>query len=189
MSSSAGRTRRWTTESAFGAKAAGDSVSGTACRAAGGAVRERTGASASLRVRGGWVSRDVSVGGCILGGCVLVRAAIPGWVEGLGVGSEAWASCCCIGGSEGCVSVAPTAAPARLSASSTSSIDWKRSSRRFARQRRTIASSSGGTSMPGWNEASCGVGSVTCLRMMSTELSASKGTRPVSMWKSSTPSE
>ncbi len=162
---------------------------GIACRAAGAAGCERTGASASasLRVRGGWVSRGAT-SGWALGGCVLARAAIPGWVEGLGVASEAKESGC-VGGSEGCVSAAPTAAPARLSASSTSSIDWKRSSRRFARQRRTIASSSGGTSMPGWTEASCGVGSVTCLRMMSTELSASKGTRPVSMWKSSTPSE
>ncbi len=116
--------------------------------------------------------------GCGVGGvCGTGAAALGGAAL-----SEAGGSEC---GPEAPVSCART----DLSCASSSSMDWKRSSRAFARQRSTICSSSGEME-PSSRISDGGTGSsCRCLRMMSTGAGAVKGTWAVSMWYSKTPSE
>jgi hypothetical protein len=83
----------------------------------------------------------------------------------------------------------PPFTPARRSASSTSSMDWKRASGVFSRQRRTTEATSAGNSSSGRGARSGGTGSRMCLTMTSMDSRPMKGGRPASIWYIITPSE
>lgn len=82
----------------------------------------------------------------------------------------------------------PRAWPRVRIAAMRSSIVAKRSAGSFARQRYTRASTPGGISTVGLIDARVGTSSVTWAIKRLTELALSKGTRPVSISKSITPS-